>query len=186
MGISGATQATQQEALIGIGLQTFGALNSAQAARNKAANDQAMANYQSQVAENNAQLAGYQAQQEELIGQTQEQNVRLRGAQTYGAQRASLAANGVDLGEGSANEILASTAYLNERDALTTRDNALRRAWGYKVQAQNLTSSSRAYSAAADSISPDMAGATSLLGGAAGVADSWYRYQKAFGKGDQA
>jgi hypothetical protein len=56
-----------------------------------------------------------------------------------GAQRASLAGQGVDLGEGSALEIQKDTQHLSEIDAMTIRNNAWQEAWGFKMQALDLT-----------------------------------------------
>lgn len=71
-------------------------------------------------------------------GREEESRVRLMGRRTIGAQRASLAAQGVDIGVGSAADITADTALEVELDALTVRNNAAREAWGYKVKAQDL------------------------------------------------
>lgn len=134
--------------------------------------------YDSQVAANNAILANQQASIAIQNGQTQEGNQRLKTGQAVGAQRAALAANGIDLGEGSAQDILSTTQYIGERDALTVRDNALREAWGYKTQAQNYTDASKAKQATADSISPGFAAATSLLSSATSYAKYNYANKK--------
>lgn len=132
--------------------------------------------YDAKVAANNAILANQQATLAIQNGQTQEGNQRLKTGQALGAQRAALAANGIDLGEGSATDILATTQFMGERDALTIKDNALREAWGYRTQAQNYTDASNAKKATADSISPGFAAATSLLGSATNYAK--YNYNK--------
>jgi hypothetical protein len=155
----------------GVAVNAIGAYGSANAQKNAYA-------YQSQVAAQNAQIANQQASQAIINGQTAEQNVRLQGAQVMGSQRASMAANGVDLGEGSANEALTTTKYMTERDALTTKDNALRQAWGYQVQAVNATNEGRMDSYASDSISPGMAAFTSLLGGASTLSKQYYASKK--------
>lgn len=58
-------------------------------------------------------------------------------AQLKGSQRVALAAQGVQLGEGSAAEIEADTARQAARDVVTLKSNAWREAWGYRVQAQD-------------------------------------------------
>jgi hypothetical protein len=52
-----------------------------------------------------------------------------------GAQRASMAAQGLDLASGSAAAIQEETEFLSELDALTIKNDAAREAWGYRVAA---------------------------------------------------
>lgn len=162
-----------------MGLQAFGVGMSAMSAANQADAQKASLGYKSAVANNNAQIADYQAGQEQVIGAQQEQASRIKTANMAGAQRASMAANGIDLGEGTATDVLTSTAYVGERDALTIRDNAARRAWAYKTQAQSYAGEGAAYSAAGSAINPLMAAGTSLLTGASGLSKSWSAYDDA-------
>ena len=135
--------------------------------------------YQAEVAANNATIAQEQASIAIQNGQRSEQTQDLKTDQVYGAQRAAMAANGVDLGEGSANEVLTTTKFMGTRDALTIHDNTLRTAWGYQVQKQNLLDSSAADKAVGDSINPLFSAATSLLGSASSVAATNYNFGKA-------
>jgi len=107
----------------------------------------------------NAETAAYQAQQAVLNGQTNVESTDLQVAQVKGQQRAAMAANGIDLGSGSATDVLASTDLLGDRDKATIMDNALRTAWGYRSQEAQ-------YAAANKSIHPGLAAFTSLLGSA--------------------
>lgn len=157
-----------------IGAMAFSAIGS----MNQAEAQQNQYNYQAQVARNNATMAGYQAKEAIRQGQIEEQNQRLKTAAMYGDQRAQLAANGLDLGEGTATELLTTTKYMGERDALTIRDNASRKAWAAQVQEQGFTDEASMKTASADGINPLMAGATSLMGSASNVADSWYKAKK--------
>jgi hypothetical protein len=131
-------------------------------------------NYQSQVARNNATLAQYQAKDAVERGQAEEQNRRLRTAATFSDQRAQLAANGIDLGEGIATDLLATTKYIGEHDALTARNNAAREAWGYRAKARGFLDESAMKDATAGGINPLMAGATSLLGSAKSYGTDWF------------
>lgn len=56
-------------------------------------------------------------------------------AQLHGAQRAALAASGVDVNSGSAAELQGDTVELGELDALLIRNNAAREARGFAFQA---------------------------------------------------
>src|SRR3569832_892881 len=130
--------------------------------------------YQATVAETNARLAERIVFLLLLQGQQQANQVQLKGAQVESAQRTSLAANGIDLGEGSAARVLSDTETLSQLDAQTTYANAVRAAWGYRTQATNQQNSALYSRSAADSMSPVASRAGSLLAGAGSVARNWY------------
>lgn len=119
-----------------------------------------------------SQIAGWQASQAIQSGQQQEFSSRLQEGAMFGRQRANMAANGVQLGSGSALDVLAGTKLMGNVDAATIHDNALRAAWGYQTQATIDKSASQ-------NINPMMSGLTTLLGSAGSVANSWYRYNTA-------
>jgi len=151
----------------GAGMSAVGAM------RNSQGTQQAYA-AQAQVARNNEQIAGWQAQDAIQRGGRTVVQSRIQTAQTKGAQRARLAAAGVDLGEGSALNILADTDYFGEIDVNTITDNAAREAWAIRQQAAGFKSEASLLQSRADSESPWMAGATSLLTSAGKVAGGWY------------
>ena len=161
-----------------VGLGAAGTLMSTIGSINGAKAQKATLAYEAAVATNNQKIAKYQANLALQNGEVAEQTQRLKTAGLMGDQRAALAANGVDLGEGSATEILATTKFMGERDALTIRDNASRQAWAYENQAAGYASDAAATSATSDAISPTMAGVSSLLSGAGQVAGAWYGYNK--------
>lgn len=119
------------------------------------------------------------AQQVLQAGQREEQRSRLATARLKGSQRAGMAANGVDLGVGTAADILTSTDLLGEVDAQTIRSNAVRNAWGYRSEATMQRAS-------ADSVSPGMSALTTLIGGSGQVAEGWYRLNKSGAMGQPA
>lgn len=123
-------------------------------------------NSQAWSEDQNAKIADWQASQAIINGQTNEEGARLQEAQAFGRERAGMAANGVDLGYGSATDILTSTKVLGEANALQIHDNALREAWGYRVQATNARNQAALDRAGASAINPSMAAFTSLLGSA--------------------
>lgn len=99
--------------------------------------------YQSGVAnerlmKQNARIADWQADDALDRGRQAEGRHRIDVRRTIGAQRARLAASGVEINDGSALDVQADTARLGELDALTIRNNAAREAWGYRVQATDL------------------------------------------------
>ena len=158
--------------LIGAGVSYMGAQQQGAAARQAA-------DYQAAVARNNAILAERQAQDSLQRGQIAEAQKRQETALLAGRQKAVMAGNGVDLTFGSAVDILGDTAALGEQDALTVRSNAEREALGYRQQAGNYRSDaqmSEMKGASAQSAAQTQ-GFTSLIGGATGVADQWFRYK---------
>lgn len=158
-------------AVMGAGVKAYGAYNASSAQRSSL-------DYQASVAANNAQLATDKATVAVDNGQVAVQNQDLKTAQTLGMQRANLAANGVDLGQGSANDILVSTKLMGERDADQLQTNALREAWGYKTQAADDTSNANALRAMAGSVSPSEAALTSMLTSAGQVSSAWKTYKQ--------
>jgi hypothetical protein len=85
--------------------------------------------------DNNALLAEYQSQDALERGVVEERTMRRQTNKVIGAQRANLAAQGVDVNKGSALDVQADAAYLGELDAITIRNNAAKEAWGYRVAA---------------------------------------------------
>lgn len=155
--------------------QGMGVLLSAAGGYGQARGDQNALNYEAQVGANNAAIARYQASLAKQVGASEKQRVQLNTAQIYGKQRASMGANNVVMGTGSATDILATTKYMGARDALTVQDNAARKAWAYQNEAQNAQSNSQFQSARAGSINPMLQGFSSFMGAAAPVASSWYK-----------
>lgn len=107
------------------------AYSQAQAARAQGA-------YQKQQLGFNARLSDLAAQDAIRRGQEDAQRHRTATKGLIGSQRASLAAQGIEIDSGSALEIQQDTRALGELDALTIQNNARRQAWGFKVQAQDL------------------------------------------------
>lgn len=174
MGFSAATMGPAS-----LALQGSGAISSAVGAYYGARSQQIMARGAADIDEINAQQSELAAQQELNRGNTEVAAATQRAGQVKGAQRAALAANGVDLGTGSAAEILTSTDIAKENDINTITANAVRSAWGYRTQATNFKNDALMKRAGADSISPGMAAFTTLVGGATQVASSWYTLNKA-------
>lgn len=163
---------------ISMGSQIGGGIMSAFGAYGDAKSQRSALNYQANMAEINARMADTSAEVELIRGNAEVGRLTLQHGQHRGQQRAALAANGVDLGEGSAAEVQASSELLNEMDMDTLRSNVVRAAWGHRAEATNYRTQAMMSRGAAKSISPGMAGFTSLLGSAGSVADSWYKFNK--------
>jgi hypothetical protein len=130
------------------------------------------------ISETNARIAELGAQSALLQGEKQVASLTMQAGKVKSAQRAAMAANGIDLGVGSAAEVSASTDIMKEIDKNQITVNAVNNAWGYRTQAVNMQNDALMKRATAGSISPGTAAFTSLLGGAAQVAGSWYSMKK--------
>jgi hypothetical protein len=128
----------------------------------------------------NAKNAEQAAASAVTTGIAQAGNTQTKGAQTIASQRAAMAANGIDVNAaGTAENVQKSTQYITDQNVQTITANAARAAMGYTQQEDNNIANSAAYRAAAASVSPTLAGASSLLTSATGVASNWYRNQRA-------
>lgn len=87
----------------------------------------------------NAAALEFQAKDAITRGQESEDIFRKQIKGVIGSQRASFAAQGVDVGTGSSEAVQEDTAYQGELDALTMRTNAAREAWGFTMSAKNET-----------------------------------------------
>lgn len=82
---------------------------------------QAAANYNAEVARNNATIAEKNVRQQQLEGARQEEAQRLKTANLLGSQKAAFGASGVDMNVGSAVDVQASTAFYGQEDLLSIR-----------------------------------------------------------------
>lgn len=162
----------------GLAMTAAGAVAGASAARSKAESDKNAYEYQAAVNRNNAQYAEMQAADALQRGVRTEQTQRLKTAGLKGTQRASLAARGVALGEGSPLAILQDTEFMGEMDVQTIRGNTEREAWAFRQQAMNYQAEAGLLESTASAIDPNRAAITSLLSGGGQVAGSWYKYQR--------
>lgn len=87
----------------------------------------------------NAAMLEFQAKDAITRGAEAEDLFRKQLKGVIGSQRASFAAQGIDVDSGSALDVQKDTAYQGELDALTIRANSAREAWGYSMNAKNET-----------------------------------------------
>ncbi len=144
----------------------FGAMS----ARRNAQGQKNMLGFEAQQYANSAAIAGYQAQLDQQAGDMREQTAQLQTAAQFGADRAHMAASGIDLGQGSATDVLASTEYMGERQAMMIRDDTSRQVWQDRVQQSQYQAQQQYKLAQMNAINPDMAGFGSLLGSGASFA----------------
>jgi len=156
----------------GVGMSTIGSIFGAKS-------EKSGLKFQARLADINARVAEMNARDLVRSGIIEESRIKLAGSQAKSAQVARMASSGVDIaGSPTAQARLAGTDLITEVDALTMRGNALRAAWGQRFEAQNQRSRAAVMRASAASISPGMAGFSTLLTGAGQVAASWYGLNK--------
>ena len=97
----------------------------------------AQADYQAEVARQNARIANQNASNERQEGIEEARLTRMKNLQKVASQQSSLAANNVDISSGTALDIVEDTATMGELDALNTRYNSETRANAYEQQANN-------------------------------------------------
>lgn len=95
------------------------------------------AGYQATVAENNAVTANRNAAYASAAGQQRSEAVGERNAQVAGRIRATQGASGVDVNSGSNVDVQAGQRQAGQLDVLTTENDALLQAYGYRTQATN-------------------------------------------------
>lgn len=142
---------------IGGGLSALGAYQQGQVAK--------------QVGRNNQIMAEYAAQDAQRRGEEDAIKVRQRASQIKGAQRARMAANGLDLTTGTAAELQDQTDFFGQQDIATTRSNAARDAWSARVQGANARSQGDAAARQGN-----LAAFSTLLGTTGQVSDKWMTY----------
>lgn len=98
---------------------------------------QAQYNYQAKVNEENARIAQENANVQRQQGIEEARLQRIKAASTIGSQKAAMAANGVDVTQGTAVDVIADTAAIGELDALQTQYNYEAKARSYEAQANN-------------------------------------------------
>lgn len=160
----------------------IGAFYAADLAKIQAESVASTLEYQQAIAEINAQVAELNAQQALYAGERQIGMVTMKYGQMKSESRASMAARGVTLGAGSAQEVVATTELMKQVDVITINANAVREAEAARMQkvgfqTESLMSGTYADTTRiqADAISPWAAAGTSLLSAGAQVADTWYR-----------
>lgn len=104
---------------------------------------QAMYNYQAQVAEQNAKIAQKNAAVERQTGIEEARLQRIKTLQTIGSQKTAMAANGMDITQGTSLDIIQDTAAMGELDALQIETNYERKALAYEQSANNYSNQSK-------------------------------------------
>lgn len=150
------------------GLSAVGSYQQSQA-------QQKMYEHQASVNNTNRLRAERDAQERERAGVVEANRYRSSLRRAQADQMVSMVGEGADIGFGSNIDLLADTAELGERDALTIQYNADRDAHSIRQQGSDYGAQSSMNMAAAKSQSPGLSAAGSLLEGAGTVAYRWNR-----------
>ena len=138
-------------------MSAYGQYQQGQAAKQTARNNQIMAEYAAQDA--------VKRSEEDAI------KVRQRADQIKGAQRANMAAKGLDLNVGTAGELQDQTDFFGQQDVATARTNGQRQAWSARASGDAAAAQGRF---AADQA--NLGAFSTLLNGASQVAGKWRSY----------
>lgn len=122
----------------------------------------AAAQYQAQVANNNAVIANQNADYAVRAGQAKGQQESMKGAANLGRLRAAQAANGIDINSGSDVDVQAGQAEVNQLNTENVIQNADLTAYGYRSQSGNFTAQSGLDTAEGENA--EQAGQTAALG----------------------
>lgn len=99
--------------------------------------------YEQAQAETNARLSDMQAEDAIRRGDKDAKNYGAKVKQTIGAQRARMAAQGIEIDDGSALDIQGDTAAIGAEDVMTIKNNAWREAWGFRAQSNQFRTEGR-------------------------------------------
>lgn len=166
---------------VAIAGQVAGAGMSAMGARDAAKGQKSALKAEAALADTNARILEMNAQGELAAGQREEQKILLDKAQRKGSQKVAFAANGVTLDTdptSTVNNVLTSSEVLGEIDANTAAANAIRSAWGFRLEGTNEKNRALLARASAKSINPNKAALTSLLTSASSIAGNYYGAKK--------
>jgi hypothetical protein len=95
------------------------------------------ARYEANLAEANRAAENERIRDALGRGDIEARDTARRQSQLMGAQRAALAANGIDVGFGSAADLMADTAMYAREDQWTVRENTRREVMGMDINAAN-------------------------------------------------
>jgi hypothetical protein len=135
--------------------------------------------YQAQMQRYQQDIDNKIATQIQEDGDREEKLFRMQASQQAGKIRSAFGGSGVAVDSGSPLDIITDTEALADQDRLAIRTNTARKAWQMRVNGQQAGQQASLFSASAANQNPMLSGGSSLLTGAAGTAEKWYRYRSA-------
>lgn len=119
---------------VGLGTSLAGGLLSAFGAKQAGENQQAMYNYQAQVARINSQIDKQNEEYARNKGEIEATQYGMKARQQAGAIRAAQGASNIDVNSGSAVEVQNSQRKISQMDLTQIRSNAAKVAYDYDVK----------------------------------------------------
>jgi hypothetical protein len=168
-------------AIASMGMSAIGGIFGAMGAKESAEATSNMYQYKAGVAQANAQIAAQNALQATQVGGVQAQLSGLKTKQQIGAITAAQAASGIDVNSGTAAKVRTSQLAAGQFEQGAIRSDAARKAYGFQVEAANKTAEAQLDIMGGKQaiVAGGYQEATSLLGGATGVADKWTKFGQA-------
>lgn len=105
---------------------------------------QQQANYDTAIANQNANIAQQQSVAAGQAGAQEQSQIRQKERQVAGSQKAQLSSNGLDISSGSPLDLLTDTAQQSQKDVDTSRYNTAINMWGYDTQTANYRAQAQA------------------------------------------
>jgi hypothetical protein len=129
------------------------------------------ADYQAQVARNNALIAQQNATWTAQSGEAKVAAEGMKTAQRVGSAKAAQGASNIDVNTGSAANVRQAMGKVGATDALTIRSNTAREAYGYEVSGVSDIAQSQLLTSEAQQapIGADIGGVGTFLSGASSV-----------------
>lgn len=131
------------------------------------------------ITEINARTTELAAESAYSAGRTAKAKSDLEYGALKAGQKVGMAANMLDLGSVTSQNVLNSTDYLKEVDSDIIMANAAKQAWGLRIDATNQRNEALAFRAEAKGISPFTSAAKSLLGAAGRTMETNIRRRQA-------
>lgn len=163
---------------IGLGVGLAGSALSGYGAMKSAAVDKVALRGQARLDRINADIARQDARVTMEAGNEEQSKILLRGRQVKSAAAARYAAGGIRLDSESVVAAQTGTDLITEIDRQNVELNAIRQAWGQRINAGNSERGAIMKNARADSIKPGLIGFSTFLSNATPVASSWYSASK--------
>ena len=178
--ITAAGLLTAAKIIAVVGAVTSAAVSTVSAVQQSKAAE-AQYKYQAEVNKQNAEIAQENANKERQQGIEEARLQRLKAQQNVANQTSAMAANGIDVTQGTAVNLLGDTAMWGEMDALNTLSNSESRARAMEAEAGNFKNQARLDSLAGNNAyrAGQIGAISSGLNGISNtfsVADKWYDF----------
>lgn len=143
----------------------------------------AQGEYQKSVADTNAKISKLEATEAIEQGDVAASRKNTEGRMAVGAVRAIQGASGVDVASGSSALTRIGTDLSGRIDELTIRNNAMRKAWGYKTQAIIDTASGQMskMTAANEAQQTLLSGGIGAIAGPLAIESNYLRWSRSMG-----